>query len=171
MATLDHTPDTIEIPLTKGHTTCVDLIDAVLGSVNWVCAVNQGNCLYAKRSTKIDGRLTSQYLHRVIGERMVGRPLRSGEEIDHIDGNSLNNTRRNLRVCTRTENTRNSRRKSCNTSGYKGVKRSQNGKRWCAFIRVGDGKRLYLGTFDTPEQAHEAYKTAALKHHGEFARF
>lgn len=86
--------------------------------------------------------------------------------LDHIDGDTANNSPSNLRDCTRAENCRNLRSKS--STGLKGAVRS--GKKFASSIRL-NGKRIHLGTFATAEDAHDAYCTAAKKYHGEFASF
>lgn len=92
-------------------------------------------------------------------------------EIDHIDGCPLNNAIRNLRLATDSQQQMNRLRQSNNTSGYKGVcPSSKKPGRWQAQIHPG-GKNIYLGTFDTPEEAHAAYVEAARKYFGEFARY
>lgn len=94
-------------------------------------------------------------------------------DIDHIDGDPSNNAAANLRLCTMTQNIANARRRSDNTSGYKGVYKSTYGKHrmkpWTAEIRCA-GKRHHLGRFRTPEEAHAAYVAAAERLFGEFAR-
>jgi hypothetical protein len=92
-----------------------------------------------------------------------------GYEIDHKDGDGLNNQRYNLRVTTHTQNMKNQRLRSNNTSGYKGVTWHKGAGKWYAQIQV-DGKRTYLGLFTILEDAARAYDTAALEHYGEFAR-
>lgn len=89
--------------------------------------------------------------------------------IDHINGDPSDNRIANLRVATNAENARNGKRRSTNTSGYKGVHWRKVEKRWCAKITV-DGKRIQIGQFSTAEEAHAAYVAAAHKFHGEFAR-
>lgn len=71
--------------------------------------------------------------------------------VDHIDGNKLNNSITNLRVITGRENTTRAKVRKY----FRGVKR--NGKRFAAQIEW-QGKRYHLGTFDTPEEASEAYQ-------------
>ncbi|GJH22444.1 hypothetical protein CBA19CS22_37900 [Caballeronia novacaledonica] len=90
--------------------------------------------------------------------------------VDHIDKNPLNNARSNLRVATYAENMWNRGKQSNNTSGYKGVLWIERIKRWSARISA-NGKRYYLGHYKTAEEAHEAYKAAAERLHGEFANF
>ena len=67
------------------------------------------------------------------------------------------------------ENMRNQKRPITNTSGFKGVYWDKHKQRWVAQITV-DNKHLYLGSFDNPEKAHEAYVAASKKYHGEFGR-
>ena len=92
------------------------------------------------------------------------------DEIDHIDGNGLNNDIENLRAATRSQNGRNRGAPKHNTSGFKGVSWHKKSNKWRAVIKFG-GKQRHLGYLDTPEAAHEAYKAAATKLHKEFANF
>lgn len=155
----------IGILLTKGQMAVVDPIDADLSSVNWQ-AHRQG---YATRSlwngVKYAG---TELMHRVIYERILGRPLSIGEEIDHINGDVHDNRRCNLRLTSRLGNNQNARRRSDNKTGYKGVTIRKD--KFRAKIKV-DGKQLHLGTFSTVEEAYHAYCEAAKRYHGEFANF
>ena len=89
-------------------------------------------------------------------------------DVDHVNGDRADNRIANLREATRSENIRNSRISSSNTSGLKGVSWSKASKRWRSSINV-NGKLHYLGLFDSADEAHDAYTEAAKKHHGEFA--
>ena len=89
------------------------------------------------------------------------------QEIDHIDGNGLNNRFSNLRLASHSQNICNSRVRRDNKLGIRGV--SRRGNRFRARIRIS-GKRIDLGYFDTPEEASVAYQKAAQEHFGEFAR-
>jgi hypothetical protein len=102
-------------------------------------------------------------MHRVI----VG--AEPGQQVDHIDGNGLNNCRNNLRFCTNTENQYNKPMPVNNTSGYKGVSMHKHSKKWRATIGHS-GKHKHIGYFDSPEEAARAYDDAALRQFGEFAR-
>ena len=104
------------------------------------------------------------YCHRVIWEIFNG-PIPEGMEIDHKDGNRINNNIDNLRLATKSQNMIN-RPKVC-SQRFKGV--YPNHDRFMTRIMV-DGKDVYLGTYDTQEEAYEVYKEAAIKYHGEFAR-
>jgi hypothetical protein len=90
-------------------------------------------------------------------------------ELDHADRNRDNNAIDNLRrVSQRGQNIANIGRRSTNTSGYKGVSRVKSSGKWLATIKV-NGKSRNLGTYLTPQEAHEAYMKAAREAFGEFA--
>jgi hypothetical protein len=150
------------IPLRKGGFSLVDDEDyAELSQYTW-CIDAYG---YAVANTQmIKGEFTSLRLHRVV----MNAP--TGLEVDHINGNRLDNRKQNLRLCTKAENGRNRPANRNNTSGYKGVtfKKGNTKKPWCAQIKVNK-KRIYLGSFETPQAAYEKYKSAALIYHKEFA--
>lgn len=118
---------------------------------------------HARSSPRKNSLSNACLMHRVIMK------ARKGQEIDHANGNKLDNRKNNLRFCSKSDNQRNKGLQSNNTSGYKGVTKNPNGK-WRAQIKV-KSKRIYLGTFPTKELAHEVYKKAAIKYHGEFARW
>jgi hypothetical protein len=114
---------------------------------------------------EIDGR---QYAaHRLAWLHMTGEWPPA--DIDHINGERTDNRWSNLRLATRAQNIRNSRRRSTNTTGFKGVSWQSARKKWVAAITVNGIKRS-LGRFDCPAEAHAAYVRAAEKYHGEFAR-
>lgn len=87
-------------------------------------------------------------------------------EVDHINGDSLDCRRSNMRLATPAQNRMNRGPQINSASGYKGV--CQRGSRWEAQIRV-NGKKLNLGCFSTPTEAARIYDQAARKHFGEFA--
>jgi hypothetical protein len=106
------------------------------------------------------------HAHRLAWLYMTGK-WPTGE-VDHIDTDGGNNVWTNLRDATRRQNGSNTRIRSTNTSGFKGV--SKHGERWIATITANNHQR-YLGIFDTKEEAYAAYVAAAKRLHGEFARF
>lgn len=115
-------------------------------------------------------------MHREIAKR-AGLCI-EGLQVDHRDRDVNNNQRNNLRTATNGQNRSNSR--SRNQTGFKGVKfrkpkeignrkrRREYVPRWVSQITI-DGKKVWLGDFDTPEKAHIAYLDAAIKAKGEFA--
>lgn len=134
------------------------------------------NTKYAGRQA---GSLSTRgYLH----VRILGRDYRAhrviwlivtgdwpGQGLDHADGDPSNNRFDNLRPASQTENRANSRRPKNNTTSFKGVTLDRRDGRYLATIGVNSQKH-YLGHFDCPEKAHQAYLAAAEKHFGEFAR-
>ncbi len=104
-------------------------------------------------------------LHQLIWE-LIGNPPSS--QIDHHDGQPLNNAEINLRAARPCDNSRNRRKQSNNTSGTIGVNWVDRCNKWRSQIRV-NGKRKHLGYFATIEEAAAARDAGALKYHGEFA--
>lgn len=90
-----------------------------------------------------------------------------GPEIDHRDGNGLNNQRFNLRYATKQQNAANRGPQRNNTSGFKGVTKNHNN--WKAQIKY-NGEKIYLGTFKTKEEAARRHDTKAKELFGDFAK-
>lgn len=149
------------IPLTKGLVTVVDdCWYPLLSQWKWCATSNGHGLIYAARSKKINGKTKTILMHRLVAMAFPG------EEIDHWDGNTLNNQRSNLRRASPTQNRCNRGRTALNSSGFKGVGRNGNG--WMARLNV-QGRFHWLGQFKTPEDAASAYDEAAKRLHGEFA--
>lgn len=91
------------------------------------------------------------------------------ENIDHINMDRSDNRIANLRSASVTDNNRNRRAQSNNTSGYKGVTFHKGTGKYHAKICVNK-RRISLGYFDAAEHAALAYQKAAKEHHGDFAR-
>lgn len=148
----------IPIPLTQGHWALVDDADfeAVDAAGPWF--VNGRTNLYACHST---------YINRIRGTLLMHSFITGWSFVDHVNGNSLDNRRANLRPANTSTNGANSRIRSDNTSGFKGVGRYKG--LWRARIHVA-GREIALGYFTSPTDAALAYDTAALHHFGSYAR-
>lgn len=151
-----------QIQLTKGYVTIVDDEDFKwLSKFKWCATVNKSGSVRAYRGTKSNKKCTGFLMHRVI---MNAPPEK---QVDHINGNPLDNRRCNLRLCTGVENARNKGKKRNNTTGYCGVFTKR--KKFRAQVNINK-KTISLGVFDTPEEAARAYDAAVVNLHGEFAR-
>jgi HNH endonuclease/AP2 domain len=115
------------------------------------------------RQIGIDGKI---YLAHRLAWFFVNGEWPSGD-IDHANLDKDDNRIANLREVTKSENQHNRTKQANNSTGFKGVWKKRN--RYSADIWAG-GKKVRLGTFATPEEAHEAYKRAAANLHGTFAR-
>ena len=91
-------------------------------------------------------------------------------KIDHFNTNGIDNRFANLRNATDLQNAHNKNKYKNNTSGYKGVSWKPQNKKYQASIQF-NGKQLYLGLYDTAEEAYEIYCQKARELHGEFANF
>lgn len=147
----------------------VDESDNDLLSVSWT-PNNKDKDLHPRRVIKVGTKRKKVYLHKIIMERILNRPLRKGEEVDHVDNNPLNNSRSNLRLATHQQNMWNQPRVSNNTSGVKGVHWNIKEQKWQARTYI-DGKRTHLGFFDSLEEAKRVYQDTTSKIRGEFVRF
>lgn len=107
------------------------------------------------------------FAHRIIWLLQNGEWPEKG--IDHKNLIPSDNKIENLRLADHAQNSWNVRASSGNISGYKGVSYHAGGRKWQAHI-CHNKKRIYLGYFDSPEEAYDAYKEAAIKYHGEYAR-
>lgn len=101
---------------------------------------------------------------------LMGLVKGDGKQADHANGNKADNRKINLRVCTNIQNHWNVKRQINNTTGYKGVEWLGNRSKWRARVSVGK-KRVFLGHFETLEEARSAYETYVSQAHGEFANF
>lgn len=152
------------IPLTKGYTAVIDVEDVpLIAGSNWSARVpSNRNTVYAARRNPraVGGHIVS--LHRFL----MGSP--AGFEVDHIDGDGLNNRRSNLRCATRSQNQHN--RRPNKGSGPKGVAWHKRDQKWQARIML-NGKHHWLGNFSTAEEASLAYAEASQRLHGDFGHF
>lgn len=153
------------VPLTKGLYSIVGESDYDwLMSYNWYSLQGTRGIHYACRHylKEENGPRRQIFMHQQIMQVLgVG-------EVDHINHNGLDNRRSNLRLCTQQQNSGNTRPRSNNKSGFKGVSWNATAKKWMAVIQF-NGEHTYLGIFSDPKDAARAYDAAALKSYGEFA--
>lgn len=146
---------------TKGRDDLYALVDDSdwddLSQFNWHSQKDStGHLFYACRHISGNNKKIEIMHRRIMG---VTDPK---IHVDHINHNTLDNQRHNLRAGSPSQNSGNSRLSRRNTSGYRGVVRSGDG--WIAQMCA-----RYIGKFDTPEKAATAYDKAAREHFGEFA--
>lgn len=155
---------TKELILSQDKVALVDDKDHEWASQWKWSAMVLGKRVYAVRAGKIlsGGRITI-YLHREILKAPIG------VDVDHINGDGLDNRRSNLRLATRSENMGNRPMQANNSSGFKGVTWNKKLNKWQAQIK-GRGRSITLGCFDNLEEAALIYDEAARKYFGEFAR-
>lgn len=150
--------ETREIKLTKGQVALIDAADYEFASqFKWHALPSHGR-FYAARRISVGGVRRVLRLHRVL----VDAP--DDMLVDHKNGDSLDNRRDNLRICTASENSVNWHRRSAKKScAFRGVSR-HSATRW----RVKLDNR-HLGLFADQTEAARAYDREALRVHGEFA--
>lgn len=148
-----------EIPLTQGKVAIVDDADyEYLNQWKWHYNRSTG---YAARKDWSGGKAKQIYMHRLI----LNPPAHL--QVDHRDGDKLNNRRLNLRQATSAENSQNQKSLSGTHSPYKGLSFCDG----MYYVRIFvDGKNIYYGRFNDDKLAARVYDYAAVKHYGEYAR-
>lgn len=162
----------VEVPY-KGYTFILDEEDVhYISDYNWGLAIHKrkaGDLVYLVHKTHKNNQYKYLRLHRLI----MGLPPSNESDlyVDHINHNTLDNRKENLRVTTKKENSRNGTLRPNNVSGYTGVTynaNSRRNKKYVAWICV-DYKNIYLGTHTTAERAAHAYDWNAIKYFGKYA--
>jgi hypothetical protein len=123
----------------------------------------------ASRNGRFDAAHKSNDVRRSILMHRLILYAPHGKEVDHINGDTLDNRRNNLRLAARDQNGQNRKIPRNNTSGFKGVIFDKQDRCWKARIRFR-GKQYHLGYFDTPEAAGQQYDRAARLFFRQFAR-
>lgn len=151
-----------KIPLTQGKFALVDDADYErVSQFKWQVQETRRGNFYVIRSVGKRGKRKTVRLHSFL--------LPGVKPIDHIDGNGLNNCRKNLRPATNTQNLQAFRQKALGKSSlFRGVYKESRCARWRADIKAG-GVHYYLGMFKSEIEAADAYDVAARKYFGEFA--
>ena len=154
------------IPLTQGKQAIVDDEDyPELIKHKWYYKVNRKVYPgYAIRAYYIGKKQKVIRMHRFL-LKISGK-----ERGDHRNGNTLDNRKENLRICTQGDNTRNSVKRKDTDNIYKGIHFVKNRNKWIARIQF-NYKRIHSGYFNNPEDAAQKYNEMAKKYFGEFARF
>lgn len=139
----------MKIKLNNNNYTIIDDEDFELfNQFKWFAHEERGRT-YVISDTRRKGKRVVLYLHRILN----GTPKHL--ITDHINGDTLDNRKSNLRSATNRQNTQN--RHHNTTSKYPGVHYKKQTGRWCASIRI-EGKKVHLGYTDTEEGAFNLYK-------------
>ena len=161
---------TIQIPLTKGMYAVIDADDfEKVSALKWCVHKGYSKWYGARSQWHPELKRSKQiFLHNFIfGE------VPMGYFVDHINGDSLDNRRENLRLATRSQNRGNARKTvqifgRPTSSKYKGVCWDKNNNKWQVQMKI-DNKTRFIGQFSDEMKAAEAYNKAASAHFGEFA--
>lgn len=155
--------ETARVQLANGHVAIIDS-DAIglVAPYRWHSSSAKRKHRYAMCRVMRDGKAANVFMHRLV---IDAPPF---VQVDHINCDTLDNRRINLRLCSHAENVRNSIRVGANREGYKGVWR--HGRGYYASIQRGTDK-VRIGPFSSPQLAAAAYAGAATILFGEFARF
>lgn len=156
-----------KIKLTQGKFALVD--DDIFEYLNqWKWYYSKG---YACRTQRYG--LRKENKHLTIAMHRIIMNVVEGKVIDHINRDTLDNRKENLRIGSQQQNTFNSRKSLNNTSGYKGVFEMKSGykrnKPWMAQIMF-NRKSIFIGYFLNKKQAALAYNQKAKELFGEFSR-
>jgi hypothetical protein len=147
----------------KGYNVIIDDKDyEEVAKIDWHILSGKGKVYFRKSKYLGKNKRKTILLHRYIIKAPVDM------EVDHINSDTLDNRKSNLRICKRSENAMN-RKPNKSKTGYKGVHFRKDRGKYTAQIRK-NYKIYFLGYFNTPEEAYKAYCEASKKYHGEYGR-
>lgn len=132
-----------------------------VNQIKWFASKSHNKFYASHHISSINGKRKAILMHRFI--------LGIDQEIDHINNDSLDNRKENMRICTHSENLRNKKIYKNNKSGYKGVYFEPSTNKYRTVIRLNK-KNIHIGRFNTASEAGFAYNLAALHYFKEFAR-
>lgn len=155
-----------EISLSRGLVAIVDDEDySFLSQFKWHVVWSEcTNSFYAETWLYKPVKIREK-MHRLL----LGLHKRDGKQIDHKNGNTLDNRRENLRVVNHSQNAMNRKLLSKSASGFRGVSYCKKTGKWKSRINLG-GKEIWLGRFATIDDARSAAADARIKYYGEYAR-
>ncbi len=152
-----------KIPLTQGKFAIVD--DDMFEYLNqwkWCAEKTTYDTYIALRAIHLNNKTKKIRMHRVI----IGNI--KGGEVDHINHNTLDNRKCNLRLCTRSQNSQNRNKQRNCTSQYKGVCWHKRRRKWIVQIKTKK-KQIEIGFYESEVEAAKAYESKAKELFGEFA--
>ena len=167
--TLSNLAGTQSVPVATVAQELQDYIEYREGKLFWKKKPSQPVRVGQAVGSEVDGYLRFKFKGVTYANHRVVFFLHHGffpELVDHKNGNTMDNSIDNLRPANHSQNKANS--KPHNDRAAKGAYKLSSG-RYMSVIQ-SNGNRVYLGVFDTPESASQAYAQAAAQYHGDFAR-
>jgi hypothetical protein len=154
----------LEVVLTKGQRALIDREDLPLVQGRfWYVKGDPDRTHYAMTTVRTKAGWEALSMHRLLLNVLPGF------QVDHRNGNGLDNRRFNIRIATVVDNARNTRIHRDNKVGFKGVHFDKRNGKFRAHIGL-NGRSRYIGSYKTAENAAKAYDEAAIEYFGEFAR-
>ncbi len=152
------------IKLTQGYSCIVDDEDyEFLSQWKWHVLIGKPHVYAMRNSEPVDGKRHHILMHRVLNKTPKGR------DTDHVNGNTLDNRKANLRNATRRQNMHNRKPNAKGTSKYKGVSWHKQHRKWIVHIQVNKVGH-HIGLFHDEKEAALAYEARAKKEFGKFFR-